>query len=145
MFHYTFRPLYGHPQVFWFTHFHYWIVKCDSYLHTIYLSIYLWPYSPFLDLGRFSSFLIFYTFGRTPWTGDQPVAKPLPAHRTAQTQNKRTQISKPQLGFEPTIPVSGRAKTVHALDPAATVIGHIYIYRLKLILKISKIKLIFNF
>jgi hypothetical protein len=26
------------------------------------------------------SFLIFYTVGRTPWTGDQPVARLLPAH-----------------------------------------------------------------
>jgi hypothetical protein len=54
-------------------------------------------------------------------TEDQPVARPLPAHRTAQTQNKRTQTSMRQLGFEPTIPVFGRAKTVHALDRAATV------------------------
>jgi uncharacterized membrane protein len=29
----------------------------------------------------------------------------------------------PQAGFEPTIPVFERAKTVHALDGAATVIG----------------------
>jgi hypothetical protein len=29
----------------------------------------------------------------------------------------------PQVGFEPMIPVFGRAKTVHALDRAATVIG----------------------
>jgi hypothetical protein len=28
--------------------------------------------------------------GRTPWTGDQPVARPLPTHRTTRTQNKRT-------------------------------------------------------
>jgi hypothetical protein len=33
----------------------------------------------------------FYTDGRTPWTSDQPVARPLPTHRTTQTQNKRTQ------------------------------------------------------
>jgi hypothetical protein len=33
--------------------------------------------------------------GRTPWTGDQPVARQLPPHRIAQTQNKRTQISMP--------------------------------------------------
>jgi hypothetical protein len=31
----------------------------------------------------------FFTDGRTPWTSDQPVAKPLPKHRTTQTQNKR--------------------------------------------------------
>jgi hypothetical protein len=29
----------------------------------------------------------------------------------------------PQVGFEPTIPVFERAKTVHALDSAVTVIG----------------------
>jgi hypothetical protein len=29
----------------------------------------------------------------------------------------------PRVGFEPTIPVFERAKTVHALDHAATVIG----------------------
>jgi hypothetical protein len=28
-----------------------------------------------VDLGRFFSFLILYTVGRTPWTGDQPVGK----------------------------------------------------------------------
>jgi hypothetical protein len=38
-----------------------------------------------------SSVLLFlYTAGRTPWTGDQPVAKPLPTQRITQTQNKRT-------------------------------------------------------
>jgi hypothetical protein len=38
-----------------------------------------------LNLGRFFSFLIFFTIGRTPWKGDQAVARPLPAHRTVQT------------------------------------------------------------
>jgi hypothetical protein len=41
-------------------------------------SICIWLYSPLLDLGCFFNFLIFYTVGRTPWTGDQPVAGPLP-------------------------------------------------------------------
>jgi hypothetical protein len=53
-------------------------------------SIYLWLYSPLLNLGCFFSFLIQYPVGRAPWTGDQPVAKPLSAYRTTQTQNKRT-------------------------------------------------------
>jgi hypothetical protein len=48
--------------------------------------------------------------------GNQLVARPLPTHRTTQT-------SMPRVGFEPTIPVFERAKTVHALDRAATVIG----------------------
>jgi hypothetical protein len=61
----------------------------------------LWFYI-LLDLGRFISLLIIYKVGRTPWTGDQPVARPLPTHRTTQTQNKRTQTSMSRVGFEPT-------------------------------------------
>jgi hypothetical protein len=74
-------------------------------------------------LAAFSVSWSFYTVGRTPWTGDQPVARPLPAHRTGQTQNKRTQTSMPQVEFEPTIPAFERAKTVHILDRAAAAIG----------------------
>jgi hypothetical protein len=65
-------------------------------------------------LTAFSVSWSFYAVGRTPWTGDQPVARPLPAHRTAQTQNKRTQTSMPRVGFERTIPVFEWAKTIHA-------------------------------
>jgi hypothetical protein len=64
----------------------------------------------------FFSFLIFYTVGRTPLTGDQAVPRPLSAQTTTQTQNKRTQTSMPKVGFEPTIPVSEQVKTFHALD-----------------------------
>jgi hypothetical protein len=32
----------------------------------------------------------FFTDGRTPWASHQPVARPLPTHRTTQTQNRRT-------------------------------------------------------
>jgi hypothetical protein len=65
----------------------------------------------------------FFTDGRTPWTGDQPVARPLPEQRTTETQNKRTQTFITQVRFEPTIRVFVRAKTVHALDRAATMTG----------------------
>jgi hypothetical protein len=85
--------------------------------------LFIWLYSPLLDLGRFFSFLILYTVGKTPWTGDQPVARPLSTHRTTQTQNKGTQTSLPWVRFEPTIPALEGAKTVHALDCAATAIG----------------------
>jgi hypothetical protein len=54
--------------------------------------------------------------------GDQPVARPLSAHRTTQTQNKRKQTFMPEVGFERTIPVFELAKTVHALHRAAIVI-----------------------
>jgi hypothetical protein len=77
-----------------------------------------------LGIGRFFSFLIPYTVGKTPWTSDQPVARPLPTHRTTPTENKHTQTSVPCVGLEPTIPAFERAKTVHALDRAATVIGN---------------------
>jgi hypothetical protein len=52
---------------------------------------------------------------RTPWTGDQPVTRPLPIHRTTQTQNKRTQTSMSRVRFEPTIPVFELTKTVPVL------------------------------
>jgi hypothetical protein len=84
--------------------------------------VYLWLYSSCGPWPPFQ-FLNLYTIGRTPWTGDQPVTRPLPTHRTTHTQNKRKQTSMPQVGFEPTIPVFERAKTVHALGCAATVIG----------------------
>jgi hypothetical protein len=82
----------------------------------------------FLKLGRHFTFLILYTIGRTLWTGDQPVARPLPAHRTTQTQNKRTQTSMPRVGFEPTIPMLELSKTVPTSDCAVTVIGCHYKY-----------------
>jgi hypothetical protein len=50
----------------------------------------------------FCSFVILYRVGSTPWTGDQPVARPLPTHRTAQTQNKHTHRHPcRELGSEP--------------------------------------------
>jgi hypothetical protein len=58
-----------------------------------------WLYCPLLGLGRFFRFLILYTVGRTPWTVDQPVARPLPTHRTTHTQNKRTQYRHPCLDW----------------------------------------------
>jgi hypothetical protein len=99
-----------------------WTRLLSIYL-SIYLSIFLSICSPLLDLERVFSFLIFYTVGMTPRTGDQSVARPLPAHRTAQTQNKRTQTSMPGVEFELTIPIFERGKTVHALDSAANVIN----------------------
>jgi hypothetical protein len=50
------------------------------------VTLLLWLYSPLLGLGRFFSFLIFYTVGRTPWTGGQSFASPLPTHRITQTE-----------------------------------------------------------
>jgi hypothetical protein len=85
-----------------------------------------------MALGRFSSFLILFTVGRTPGTGSQSVPSQLPTHRTTQSQNKRTQTSMPWVGFEAAHPAFERAKTVHALDRAATVIGTPSIYPSKI-------------
>jgi hypothetical protein len=70
-------------------------------------------------------FLSVYEVGNLPSTGDQPFARPLPTRRTTQTETKRPETSMPWMGIEPTIPVFERVRTVHALDCAATVIGHL--------------------
>jgi hypothetical protein len=84
----------------------------------IYLSIY-GSTSLCWSLDAFFSFLIFYTIGRTPWMGDQLVARPIPAHTG---QHKHTDTSTPRVGFEHTIPMFVRVETFHALDRTATVI-----------------------
>jgi hypothetical protein len=102
---------------------HYLVVRpdpCNGPINQInYPSIYLFIYpsiylsifgsQPFVGPWPLFSFLILYTVGRTPLTGDQPVARPLPIHRT-ETQNKCTQTTMPQMGFEPTTPLFERAK-----------------------------------
>jgi hypothetical protein len=40
----------------------------------------------------FFQFYDHFTDGRTPWTSDQPVARPLPKHRTTQIQNTHIHI-----------------------------------------------------
>jgi hypothetical protein len=69
------------------------------------------------------SILIIYTVGRTPWTGDQPITKPLPTHRTTNRYIEQMHTdNRSRVKFEPTIPVFEEERTVHALHPAATVI-----------------------
>jgi hypothetical protein len=79
-------------------------------------------YSPLLGPGHIFSFVILNTVGRAPWAGAQPIARLLPTHRIAQTQNKCTQTAMLWVGFEPTTAVPRWAKRVHALDCAPTVI-----------------------
>jgi hypothetical protein len=76
----------------------------SDYNLALYLSMSL--QSLYWILAVFFSFLAIYTVGRTPWTEDQPVARPLPTHGTTQTQNKRTQTSISWVGFELTIQCS---------------------------------------
>jgi hypothetical protein len=81
------------------------------------LSVYLWLYTPLLDFGPFFSFLILYTVDRALWTGYQPVARPLPTHRTTETYLCLEWNSNPlsQRSRE-------RRQHIHALDRAVTVI-----------------------
>jgi hypothetical protein len=78
------------------------------------LSLSLFPFPPNLEHRATVKRLISLQFlnpkrvCRTSWTGDQPVARPLPK----QTQNKHTKISMPGVGFETRIPAFERAKTV---------------------------------
>jgi hypothetical protein len=71
-----------------------------------------------LGRGRYSSLAdyghgVFFTLGRG-------------IKAATYTQNKRTQTSMHQVGFQPTNPVFERGKTVHALNRAAAVIGRGY-------------------
>jgi hypothetical protein len=84
--------------------------------------IYLWLYSPLLDLDRFFSFLICTKAAGLLGRGISPSQRHY-LHRTTQTENKRIQTSMRWVGFQPTIPVFKRAKTLHALDRTATLIS----------------------
>jgi hypothetical protein len=105
-----------------------WTSKCydlgriSGALHT--LSIY-GSTVLLLNLGQYLSSLILYKVGRTPWTEISP-SQGRYLHIEQHKQNKHTQTFMPRVGFEPTIPAFKRAKTVHALNRGATVIGHPY-------------------
>jgi hypothetical protein len=58
-------------------------------IKSIYLS--LWLYN-LLNLGRYFSFLILYTADTTPWTGDQPDARPLPTEDNTNAEETHTDI-----------------------------------------------------
>jgi hypothetical protein len=88
------------------------------------LSIYLWLYSLLFGLGRLFSFLIFLHSRQDSLDGGSARRKAATCTQdSTQTQNKHIQISTPCVRFQPTIPAFQRAKTVHALHSAATVIG----------------------
>jgi hypothetical protein len=63
---------------------------------------------------------LFYTDGRTPWTRDQPVARPLPAHRTTQ----HTDIH----AFSG---IRTHDLSLRANDRAATMLGGSYVHKEK--------------
>lgn len=55
--------------------------------------------------------LILYTIGRTPWKGDETVARQLPTHRT------KVHTTIPRCAFELAISEFEREKTDHDFDP----------------------------
>jgi hypothetical protein len=70
-----------------------------------------------------------YTVGRTPWTGDQIVAKPLPVNKHRKTRARaqththtHTNTKHPSTDWDSN-PRSRLPKAVHALDRSATVTG----------------------
>jgi hypothetical protein len=119
--------IWRHSSFILFIKYHYPSIHTSVHpsIHpSIYLSLYIYGTTALVNLCRLFSFLILHTVGRTPRTGDEPVPRQLPTHTGQYKQNKRTQTSAPRVGFEPTIPVFERAKTVHSLDRATIVIGH---------------------
>jgi hypothetical protein len=66
--------------------------RSDSSTYRIVFTYLLNPFLLYLTVSGFF-FLDNFTDGRTSWTSDQPVAMPLPKHRTTQTQNKHIHIS----------------------------------------------------
>jgi hypothetical protein len=90
------------------------------------MSLFLrWLYNPLGSWPLLFQFHDHFTDGRTPWKSDELVRRPLPKHRTTQTQNKHVHIPNIHAlcgirthdsGFRGT-------KTVHVLDRSATVTG----------------------
>jgi hypothetical protein len=78
---------------------------------------------PFSGIGIFYLWIP-YTFGRTPWAGDQSSAKASNYTGQYNTQKHR-HTSMPRAGFEPAIPMFERPKTVLVLDSAANETGEL--------------------
>jgi hypothetical protein len=121
-----FNPEDGHDMYLW--NFGRLLSTCtESYPrgqnHLIH--IYLWLYSPLLDLGHFYRFLVLYIVGRTSLTGISP----------SQNRYLHTGQHKDRINANTHIHVlSGtrthdRAKTVHAVDRATAVTDNLHMHR----------------
>jgi hypothetical protein len=76
----------------------------DFIFNILLIFMYQWLYSRLLGPGCFFSFVILYTVGRTPWTGDQSVTRPLLTHRypcLKWDSNPRPQCSSGRRQFTP--------------------------------------------
>jgi hypothetical protein len=105
-----------------------------TYPFTVYYD-FLWRYSPNLGLSlppwkspfHFSLLDLRHSVGLLGRVISSSQGLYLYTQKNAHTQKHQT--SMPWLGFEPTIPATERAKTVHALDRSATLTGILWIIR----------------
>jgi hypothetical protein len=91
-----------------------------------------------LSLGRFANILIWTQLVRLLGQGIS-TSQGRYLHTSTQIQKKRTQISMPPVGLEPTTRMFERARTVHVLDRTATVIGYWSTSMWKLYIKVKLI------
>jgi hypothetical protein len=91
--------------------------------HEVNLSIY--DYSPSLSLGRF--FYLLQSRQDSFHWGSACRKAATCTQDSTKTEDTHTQISMIRIGFKPTTPAFKRAKTLHSLNGAVTVIGRKYI------------------
>jgi hypothetical protein len=119
---------------------HCYIIRCDNSWLNEFLSyvdppsfFFLWRYSPNLGHGlppwnspfHFGLLDIRHSVGHLGQviSSSQGLYLYTNIEKCTHTQH---QTSMPWIGFEPTIPASERAKTVHALDCSATMMGPVF-------------------
>jgi hypothetical protein len=112
----------------------YWLIYVFIFLFFL-----LWLYNLLLGLGRFFRFLILYTVDRTR-TGDQPVARPLPKRRTAQTQNKRAQKRHPCLQWYSNPRCQPSSEDISCLRPRGHCDRRVFIYISKFCLPVISVR-----
>jgi hypothetical protein len=99
------------------------IFNCYSILSRSWCYYYYYYHHQWLHSSFFLSSVAFLFHSLGPGgPAYQTDARPLPTHRTTQTQTKHTQTSMPRVGTEHMISVLEQAKAVHALDGSTTMI-----------------------
>jgi hypothetical protein len=83
-----------------------------------------------MDLGHFLTFLVYTQSVGVLGRGISP-SQGRYLHTEQHEHRINAHLSMPRVGFEPTIPEFERAKAVHALDRAATVIGSLPLFEQK--------------
>jgi hypothetical protein len=98
------------------------VVSASTFFHWLYSTLGPWPL-------LFSFMIILQTAGLLGRVISSSQGLYLnTGHHKHRINTYTHQTSMPCVGYEPTIPASEGAKTVHALDSAATVTGHLQLY-----------------